>query len=179
METQDANQGRGFAPACTEAFQCEVRAGLSTQLQRAHARLRDEAEVDRTLDEAKAKVDQAHDEIVALKETNARLNRRCQAAESAALQNVKACAAQGLSFGRTLANWYALRLADELRLCLPLTEPAEWPKDGDFTPAILTGKTLAWLDLNRQRILRSLPDPADLERWRAKQVQPKNSNRDA
>lgn len=132
-------------------------------------------QIDAALDEAKAKVDQARDEIVALKETNARLNRRCQAAESAALQNVKACVSAGLSFSRTLANWYAIRLTEELRLTLPLIEKLAGVEEVHGVRSALG----PLLEEHRQRILRSLPDPADLERWRAKHVQPKDSAHEA
>jgi hypothetical protein len=104
------------------------------------------------------------EQVEALRATNARLNRRCQAAEAAALQNVKACVSSGLSFSRTLANWYALRLVDELRACLPLCGPE-----------ILEGYVI---DGHRRRILNTLPDESDLKRWRQKQTQPKASVRD-
>ena len=39
----------------------------------------------------------------ALKETNRRLNRRCQLAESAVLNTIEDCRRQGVSFGRILA----------------------------------------------------------------------------
>ena len=39
--------------------------------------------------------------------TISRLNRRCQSAESAAVQNVEECRRSGVSLGRALANWAA------------------------------------------------------------------------
>jgi FtsZ-binding cell division protein ZapB len=48
-----------------------------------------------------------------LKETNTRLNRRCQSAEASAMQNVEACKKASVSFGRSLGNWYATKLLAE------------------------------------------------------------------
>src|SRR5258707_15848224 len=135
----------------------------------------DDAEIDKALEDAKAKVDAATRTITDLQETNARLNRRCQAAESAALQNVKACVSAGLSFSRTLANWYSLRLADELRLTLPLIERLAGIEELRSTRSAMGPE----LEAHRRRILDALPDLADLERWRGKQVQVKDSARDA
>ena len=42
-----------------------------------------------------------------------RLNRRCTKAEAAAMVTVEDCKRQGVSFGRSLANWYAMKLAAE------------------------------------------------------------------
>lgn len=47
------------------------------------------------------------EEILGLKETNGRLNRRCQQAESAAAVNVEAVMRAGGSLGRALAGWAA------------------------------------------------------------------------
>lgn len=44
-------------------------------------------------------------ELVRMREVNRRLNRRAQAAERAARQNVEACERAGVSFGRALAWW--------------------------------------------------------------------------
>lgn len=46
------------------------------------------------------------DENASLRATNQRLNRRCQLAESAALQNVDACKRAGVPFGRVLAHFH-------------------------------------------------------------------------
>lgn len=105
-------------------------------------------------------------------ETNAKLNRRCQAAESAALENIKACVSAGLSFGRTLANWYALRLADELRGCIFFLDKL-LAQDQRLGPT--TEETAAL----RKRIEHALPEAREMERWRAKHTQPKASSRDA
>ncbi len=102
-------------------------------------------------------------------QTNAKLNRRCQAAEAAALQNVKACVGAGLSFSRTLANWYALRLTDELVHVLR-SIPAS------ALEAAPLGQP--WARELAERIRRTIPEEASLLRWRQKQTQPKASVRD-
>jgi hypothetical protein len=56
----------------------------------------------------------AEAELKQARETIARLNRRCQRAESVADQNVEACRQQGVSFGRALAGYAARKYADEL-----------------------------------------------------------------
>lgn len=72
---------------------------------------------------------------------------------------------QGLSFGRSLANWYALRLIDELRAVLWVLPEAE------HRPP--------WAKELAERIKHTLPEESDLQRWRSKQTQPKASERDA
>lgn len=56
---------------------------------------------------------EAMDRIEEREATIARINRRAQAAESAARENVEACRRQGASFGRGLANWYAAKMREE------------------------------------------------------------------
>lgn len=61
--------------------------------------------------------DAAQAVAASLRRTNTGLNRRCQRAESAALQNVEECRRQGISLGRSLANFgysRAERRAEEL-----------------------------------------------------------------
>jgi hypothetical protein len=45
--------------------------------------------------------------------TISHLNRRCQEAESAAMQTVEKCKAAGISFARSLGNWYGAKLERE------------------------------------------------------------------
>lgn len=54
------------------------------------------------------------DELERLRITNNSLNRRCQSAESAALQSVEDCKRQGVGLGRALANWYAQQIQRQL-----------------------------------------------------------------
>lgn len=53
-------------------------------------------------------------EVLRLRETNARLNRRCQAAESAARDTLERARRSDGSIGRTLANWAASQYRREL-----------------------------------------------------------------
>ena len=60
--------------------------------------------------------------------TNARLNLRCQKAESAARENVEACRRAGVSFGRGLANWAATDYRRKLDAIDRGTQlPTGWP----------------------------------------------------
>lgn len=54
------------------------------------------------------------EETESLKSTVERLNRRCQAAEKAALQNVEECRKKGVSLGRGLANWAGTKFRRDL-----------------------------------------------------------------
>ena len=65
------------------------------------------------IDRWKARAEAAEKERDNGRFTISRLNRRCQEAESAAMQNVEACRAAGVSFGRSLGNWYGAKLGRE------------------------------------------------------------------
>lgn len=87
----------------------------------------------------------------ALRETNSKLNRRCQSAESAARETVEAIAKKGPSFGRALAAWAAgdwkqkyeaaCLIVDDCRSLL-----AEHPKDSDRALIIMARARLATFD---------------------------------
>jgi len=55
-------------------------------------------------------------EIRQLRETNRRLNRRCQQVEKAAKENIEVCRRKGVSFGRGLANYTCVKLAEENKM---------------------------------------------------------------
>lgn len=61
------------------------------------------------LDEVEAALAEAERQRDEARATNAQLNRRAQAAEAVADQNVEACKRAGASFGRGLANYAAAR----------------------------------------------------------------------
>ena len=103
----------------------------------------------------------AQAEIVALKETVSRLNRRCQDAESAARVKVEEVQKAGPSLGRALAGWaagdYKRQLEDallqnseltkaltDLLDCLDVT--GNWTESGDSVALWLTLKEDARLD---------------------------------
>lgn len=141
----------------------------------AHKLLREEAHrclgENRAFDaaDAMAAVKPLLDQLHGMRETTARLNRRCQAAEAAALQNVKACVGAGLSFSRTLANWYALRLTDELVHVLRALPSSALEPEPLGQP---------WAHELAERIRHTIPEEASLLNWRRKQTQPKASARD-
>jgi len=68
----------------------------------------------REVREESAALTLAENEVALLRDTVSSLNRRCQAAESAATENVEACRREGLSLGRSLANWAATKAGDEV-----------------------------------------------------------------